>query len=75
MELIETTPEQAASLIESKKRKISIGITGSKNEYIAEWINLNNQTCYGKLGNNGSMFFNEDITFYINVPASAKTVY
>lgn len=70
MEKIKTTPELAKELLDSGKRKITIG-NGDR----VSMINLNNQTCMAGKNNSECMFNNEDIEFFINVPANCKTVY
>lgn len=70
MELMTTTAEQAKAILEAGNRKIVL-----KNGYAVKWINLNNDTCYAEKGAHGSTFDNENVEFFIKVPARAKTVF
>lgn len=74
MELIETTEQTAFNVLEQRNRKIK-ALT-KYGRYFVEWINLNNHTCFIKHNkNSGCMVNNEDVRFYIQVPANAKTIY
>ena len=68
--MIQTTPELASSILEMKHRKITLD-----NGYLVKWVNLNNNTCWAEKNESGSIFYNENVTFYIQVPVSAKTIY
>lgn len=74
MELIQTTEQIAFNILEQGNRKIkALTKTG---RYYVERININNHTCFIKHGkNSGCTVNNEDVTFFIQVPANAKTVY
>ena len=74
MELIQTTEQIAFNVLEQGKRKVK-ALTKSGRYYV-EWINLNNNTCFIKHNkNSGCTINNEDATFFIQVPANAKTIY
>ncbi len=74
MELFKTTEQIAYNVLEQGNRKIK-ALTKSGRYYV-EWININNHTCFIKHNKNGGCLLNnEDVTFYIQVPNSAKTVY
>jgi hypothetical protein len=74
MELIQTTEQIAFNVLEQGNRKVK-ALTKSGRYYV-EWINVNNHTCFIKHNkNSGCMLNNEDVTFFIQVPVNAKTVY
>ena len=74
MELIQTTEPIAFNVLEQGNRKVK-ALTKSGRYYV-EWINLNTHTCFIKHNkNSGCTLNNEDVTFYIQVPANTKTVY
>ena len=74
MELIKTTEQTAFNVLEKGNRKIK-ALT-KHGRYYVEWINLNNHTCFVKHNkNSGCTLNNDDVTFFIQVPANAKTVY
>lgn len=69
MTLIETTPELAASILDTGNRKIIV-----KNMRV-KWINLNNGTLYAERNNNGLTFNTEDVKIFIAVPNNASKVF
>lgn len=74
MELIQTTEQIAYNVLKQGNRKVK-ALTKSGRYYV-EWININNYTCFIKRNkNSGCMLNNEDVTFFIQVPANAKTIY
>jgi len=77
MELIETTPEMANPLIESKTRVIKARRKQSaKTLYKVRYFNLNNLTFSMQTGRNSTTWGDcEDYDFFIIVPKGAKTVY
>jgi len=77
MELIETNPETANTLIESKTRVIKAQkIQGAKTLYKVRYFNLNNLTFSMQTGRNSTSLEDcEKYTFFIQVPKGAKTVY
>lgn len=73
MELIQTT-EQTAFNVLKKNRKIKAQTKSGI--YYVEWVNINNHTCFVKHNKRcGCTVNNEDVVFFIQVPANAKTVY
>jgi len=70
MELIQTTPTKAKSILENGNRKITIG-----NGREVEWINLSNNTLFAVANGSGCTYNLEDVDLYINVPTHSKTVY
>jgi len=74
MELIQTTEQLAKSVLDSKKRVVKA--TKGEGIYKVNWINDNNHTC-GLSSRKGHEFMqnNEDIIFFIQVNANAKTVF
>jgi len=74
MELIKTNEVQAKNILDSQKRIIKA--TKGEGIYKVVWININNHTC-GLSSRKGHEFMahSEDLVFYIQVPANAKTVY
>jgi hypothetical protein len=71
MEKFKTDAETAKEILEvGSNRKITLA-----NGWKVEVINLNNQTCKASHKQTSSWFDNEDVEFFINVPATAKTVY
>ena len=70
MELIETTPQLAYSILEKGNRKIQI-----QNGKQVSWINLNNQTLFAESKLNGGTYNLEDVKLFIIVPKNSKTVY
>lgn len=74
MELIQTTEQNAYDVLKQGSRKVK-ALTNTGRYYV-KWININNHTCFIKHNKNGGcMLNNEDVTFFIQVPASAKTIY
>ena len=74
MELIKTTEQTAFNVLKQGNRKVKAQTKSGK--YYVEWINVNNHTCFIKHNkNNGCMLLNEDVTFFIQVPANVKTIY
>ncbi len=74
MELIETTEGIAKIVLDSKKRIIR-AVKGGR-IFRVRWINDNNHTCgISAKARHESMANNEDVVFYIQVPANAKTIY
>lgn len=73
MELIQTTEQTAYDVLQKGNRKIK-ALT-NHGRYYVQWININNHTCFIKHKNSGCMLNNEDVTFFIQVPKNAKTIY
>ena len=74
MELIQTTEQIAFNVLEQGNRKVK-ALTKSGRYYV-DWININNNTCFIKHNkNSGCMLDNDDVTFFIQVPTTAKSVY
>lgn len=66
MNMIQTTPELAFSILENQNRKV---ITSKGDE--VEWINPNNETLFA----GGTLYNWEDTQLFICVPTNARTVY
>jgi len=74
MQLIQTTEQMAYNILSQGNRKIKA--LKNKFYYDVEWININNRTCFIiHSKNSGCTLNNEDVTFFIQVPKSAKKVY
>ena len=74
MEHIQTTEQLAFDVLSKGNRKIKALCKSGR--YFVEWINLNNHTCFIKHNkNSGCMLNNENVTFFIQVPKNAKTIY
>lgn len=73
MELIKTTEQTAFNALEQGRKVKALTKNG---RYYVEWININNHTCFIKHNkNSGCMLLNEDVTFFIQVPVNAKTIF
>ena len=70
MELVNTTPELAQSILEKGNRKIVI-----QNGKKVEWINLNNRTLFAGSKLNGRTYDFEEVELFISVPENAKIIY
>jgi len=70
MELVNTTPELAQSILEKGNRKIVI-----QNGKKVEWINLNNRTLFAGYKLNGRTYDFEEVELFISVPENAKIIY
>lgn len=72
MQLIQTTPETAWTILDSTNRKI---VTNNGNSVM--WINLNNETLYSfcKKSNSGLIQDFENVELFVLVPNNAKTIF